>query len=74
MRPGFQSRLIRSIGQSDIQCIERDEQLVRAPDFGKRFEDPRLCARIPDELLMDHGVLVECVDLTMYRQVFCCPC
>lgn len=73
VRPRRSPRLVLAIGKCDIESIERDQKLLRAPQRGKGREHAGLHARIPHELLVCHAVCREGVDLTLHGEVLLRP-
>jgi hypothetical protein len=45
------------LGKSEVNCIERNEQVFRIVHFFKGADDTWLSANIPSEVLMRHSVM-----------------
>ena len=73
MWPWESSGPVFAVWECNIERVEGDEELIRAPECGEGGEDPRFHARIPHELLVCHAVCREGVDLTLHGEVLLRP-
>lgn len=73
MFPGWLPGDILPIGERDIERIETDQQLMRAPEPSKDVHNTGFHASIPHEFFMGNSIRVEGIDAALNWKVFLDP-